>query len=380
MSDMKSIIKETDKLKINSNGEKKKDDFGFGDSSGGFGGFGDSSGFGGDFSKGGFGGDSKGGFGGFGDDKTSKDGNNTFGDASSSSFDFNSKSGTDSFGFGKSSTSSEKKEKKKDVEKKKTSSSSDSDSDSGDDDWSKTIETMKKNTPTKVELPKVPSTVKTNVPKTNLPTTSTTKPTTTTTKPPTTTPTVRKPVRQVSDDDYIAKLSWEQLNEKIKAKHGGVGIPKSVLVAPTRDIKGHAYWRKWPTPSKPQATFLPVFFDGINKKDTKRPQHFVVQAKNGAGKTGVYVMSALCAIDPKIPSPQVLVVVRNFELVREVWEKTATPLCHLSGYPLPGILCYGHENLVSKAKTTPIVIAQYVVFERWCSSFRHWCSSFCDCI
>jgi len=339
MSDMKSIIKDTnEKLKIG--GEKKKEDGGFGGDS--FGGFGsETSRFGGDF---------KPGFGSFVDKEKkntpSNDMNTSFGGLSTS-FDFNSKSKTTTMSKSKKTISDE-------GDAKKSESSSDSDTDD-DDDWSKTIEKLKKNTPTK------PST---NTTTTTAATTSRVEappkvPSTTTAKPTIKTAPLRKPVRQVSDDDYIAKLSWEQLNEAIKAKYGGEGIPKNVLVAPTRDIKGHAYWRKWPTPSKPQAKFLPVFFEGMNKKDKRRPQHFVVQAKNGAGKTGVYVMSALCAIDPKIVSPQVLVVVRNFELVREVWEKTATPLCHLSGLPLPGILCYGHENLVPKAKTTPIVIAQY---------------------
>ena len=91
-------------------------------------------------------------------------------------------------------------------------------------DWSKTIATMKRIRPQKWNLPRHLDS------KTSLENEHAyddeTDDNATTTKPPTTTPTVRKPVRQVSDDDYIAKLSWEQLNEKIKAKHGGVGIPR----------------------------------------------------------------------------------------------------------------------------------------------------------
>lgn len=158
------------------------------------------------------------------------------------------------------------------------------------------------------------------------------------------------------EDSYTSGMSWNQLNEKI-VKESGMRIPKTVLEAPSRDLKGCAYWSKWPTPSKPQAEFLPVFFKKYFLADENH--HFVVQAKNGAGKTGVYMMCALSGVNPKIQKPQCVIVVRSFELVKEVWQKTAMPLCTLSNYPPPGILTYGYDNLLPQAEKSPIVIAQY---------------------
>jgi len=53
-------------------------------------------------------------------------------------------------------------------------------------------------------------------------------------------------------------------------------------------------------------------------EDSKELENAIVQAKNGAGKSGAFVIGSLLRVDPSIQKIQVIVIGHTRELVNQI--------------------------------------------------------------
>ena len=73
---------------------------------------------------------------------------------------------------------------------------------------------------------------------------------------------------------------------------------------------------KWDRPSKIQKRAIPTMT--IPDSETGQFENLIAQAKNGAGKTGAFVIGSLLRIDPAIQQAQVIVIGHTRELVKQI--------------------------------------------------------------
>ena len=95
-------------------------------------------------------------------------------------------------------------------------------------------------------------------------------------------------------------------------------IPKAM-------IKGIKEVHLWEKPSRIQSDAITYIMS--RDKESKNPNKYdslIAQARNGAGKSGAYVIGSLLRVDPKIQKIQVICIEHTRELVSqttEVYEK-----------------------------------------------------------
>ncbi len=70
---------------------------------------------------------------------------------------------------------------------------------------------------------------------------------------------------------------------------------------------------KWDRPSKIQKSAIPLI--AFPDEETRRHENLIAQAKNGAGKSGAFVIGSLLRVDPSIEQVQVIVIGHVKELV-----------------------------------------------------------------
>lgn len=87
------------------------------------------------------------------------------------------------------------------------------------------------------------------------------------------------------------KLEWDDTDT--------FEIPESL-------IKGIKDTLNWAKPSRIQSVAIPLMLkrddeeEGTTAKSSERYESLIAQAKNGAGKTGAFVIGSLIRVDPKI--------------------------------------------------------------------------------
>eukprot|EP00939_MAST-03C_sp_MAST-3C-sp1_P003642 g3642.t1 len=163
------------------------------------------------------------------------------------------------------------------------------------------------------------------------------------------------------ESDYVGTMTWEELATKIE-KETGFKIPKDVLEAPQ---KMTPCWNTpWIKPSLGQEKLLPILLGHVQKKRTDRkPFNIVFQLKNGGGKTGCFVMSAMATVNPAVRKPQILIITKDIAVANQIYDIVAS-LCKNASLPAPIRLRHedrGEEQEQAKlqaASVTPIIIAQ----------------------
>ena len=73
---------------------------------------------------------------------------------------------------------------------------------------------------------------------------------------------------------------------------------------------------KWDRPSKIQKNAIPSI--AFPDDETGEYDNLIAQAKNGAGKSGAFVIGSLMRVDPTIKQAQVIVVGHTSELVNQL--------------------------------------------------------------
>ncbi len=87
-------------------------------------------------------------------------------------------------------------------------------------------------------------------------------------------------------------------------------IPESII----KGIKEAHYWEK---PSRIQGVAIPfIIKKDPDVKDPNYCESLIAQARNGAGKTGAFVIGSLLRIDPAVKKLQVVCVAHTRELVK----------------------------------------------------------------
>lgn len=126
----------------------------------------------------------------------------------------------------------------------------------------------------------------------------------------------------VSDELTELKVDDTQFHEKIKPKpispfikpdksweDEELGIPKEI-------IKGIVEELGWDRPSRIQNTAIPIISQ--LDEESKQYENLIAQARNGAGKSGAFIIGSLMRVDPAIEGLQVIVVGHTRELVNQL--------------------------------------------------------------
>jgi superfamily II DNA/RNA helicase len=69
-------------------------------------------------------------------------------------------------------------------------------------------------------------------------------------------------------------------------------------------------------------------------EETKEYDSLIAQAKNGAGKSGAFIIGSLLRIDPTIKKTQVVIIAHSRELVNQLASVIARILEHAPSYKL----------------------------------------------
>lgn len=88
----------------------------------------------------------------------------------------------------------------------------------------------------------------------------------------------------------------------------------------------------WERPSRIQAMAIPYIINP--DEETKDFSSLIAQARNGAGKSGAFIIGSLLRIDPAIKKTQVVVIAHSRELVNQLAGVIARILEHAPSYKL----------------------------------------------
>jgi len=98
---------------------------------------------------------------------------------------------------------------------------------------------------------------------------------------------------------------------------------KSHFDIPEGLLKGIKEELIWPKPSRIQGVAIPyILTKDPDQLHLPNPEYIslIAQARNGAGKTGAFVIGSLLRVDPKVPKLQVICVGHTRELVNQTFE------------------------------------------------------------
>jgi superfamily II DNA/RNA helicase len=88
---------------------------------------------------------------------------------------------------------------------------------------------------------------------------------------------------------------------------------KQYFNIPEDILKGIKEELQWENPSRIQSVAIPYILE--RDEDTKEYEDLIAQAKNGAGKTGAFVIGSLLRVDPAIKKLQIIAIGHTRELV-----------------------------------------------------------------
>lgn len=95
-------------------------------------------------------------------------------------------------------------------------------------------------------------------------------------------------------------------------------------------IKGIKEGQKWEKPSRIQAMAIPYI---VNPDvDSGKHESLIAQAKNGAGKSGAFIIGSLLRVDPSINKVQVIIVGHTRELVNQIFSVISLIVEHTPSY------------------------------------------------
>ena len=81
-------------------------------------------------------------------------------------------------------------------------------------------------------------------------------------------------------------------------------------------MKGIKNGLNWENPSRIQAMAIPFIVNPDG--DSSKHESLIVQAKNGTGNTGAFIIGSLLRVDPSIKKVQVIMIGHTIELVNEI--------------------------------------------------------------
>ena len=88
----------------------------------------------------------------------------------------------------------------------------------------------------------------------------------------------------------------------------------------------------WENPSRIQAMAIPYIINP--DEDSGQHESLIAQAKNGAGKSGAFIIGSLLRVDPSIKKVQVIMVGHTRELVNQISSVISRIVEHAPSYKL----------------------------------------------
>ena len=88
----------------------------------------------------------------------------------------------------------------------------------------------------------------------------------------------------------------------------------------------------WENPSKIQAMAIPYIVNP--DADSGKHESLIAQAKNGAGKSGAFIIGSLLRVDPSIKKVQVIMIGHTRELVNQISSVISRIVEHMPNYKL----------------------------------------------
>ncbi len=125
-----------------------------------------------------------------------------------------------------------------------------------------------------------------------------------------------------ADGTEAVEVESTNFNEKIKSKKISPFIKQDKswddeeYKIPENIKKGILEELNWSRPTKIQNNAIPLI--ATLDEETKEYENMIAQAKNGAGKSGAFVIGSLLRIDPSIQKLQVIVIGHTRELVNQI--------------------------------------------------------------
>ena len=118
----------------------------------------------------------------------------------------------------------------------------------------------------------------------------------------------------------VLEVEKTQFNTKIKQKMKSPFVnqsrqwdDKQYFDIPEDILKGIKEELQWDNPSRIQSVAIPYILE--KDEDTKEYEDLIAQAKNGAGKTGAFVIGSLLRVDPSLKKLQIIAIGHTRELV-----------------------------------------------------------------
>ena len=146
------------------------------------------------------------------------------------------------------------------------------------------------------------------------------------------------PSKPSVDDDIHGVVKDQQIHPNIKQKKISpfINSKKSwddeEYKIPAEIKKGIKDGLNWERPSRIQAMAIPYII--TPDEETKEYESLIAQARNGAGKSGAFIIGSLLRIDPTIKKTQVVVIAHSRELVNQLAGVIARILEHAPSYRL----------------------------------------------
>ena len=127
---------------------------------------------------------------------------------------------------------------------------------------------------------------------------------------------------------------------------------KSHFDIPEGLLKGIKEELIWPKPSRIQGVAIPyILTKDPDQIDRPNPDYIslIAQARNGAGKTGAFVIGSILRVDPKVSKTQIICVGHTRELVNQTFEVYKQALHYSPGYTIANLVegkISGKEHIV----------------------------------
>jgi superfamily II DNA/RNA helicase len=144
--------------------------------------------------------------------------------------------------------------------------------------------------------------------------------------------------KEKKGEEILGEVEEKQIHPDIKQKKISpfVNTKKSwddeEYKIPADIKKGIKDGLNWDRPSRIQAMAIPYIINP--DEESKEYDSLIAQARNGAGKSGAFIIGSLLRIDPAIKKTQVVVIAHSRELVNQLAGVIARILEHAPSYKL----------------------------------------------
>jgi superfamily II DNA/RNA helicase len=98
----------------------------------------------------------------------------------------------------------------------------------------------------------------------------------------------------------------------------------------------------WENPSRIQAMAIPYIVNP--DEDSDKYESLIAQAKNGAGKSGAFIIGSLLRVDPSINKVQVIIVGHTRELVNQIFSVISLIVEHTPSYRICNLATDNIDN------------------------------------